>query len=81
MSINRRKFLKIAGLTGLGLSLSAKDFILMSPAEASSGHSLPSSGERLGMAIDVRKLTDAVRYPELRGEIERAFEAQRDHSG
>ena len=59
MSINRRKFLKIAGLTGLGLSLSAKDFILMSPAEASGGHSLPSSGERLGMAIDVNKLTDA----------------------
>ena len=59
MSMNRRKFLKIAGLTGLGLSLNSKDFLLMSPAEASGGHSLPSSGERLGMAIDVRKLTDA----------------------
>jgi Fe-S-cluster-containing dehydrogenase component len=58
MSMDRRKFLKIAGLAGLGLSFSAKDFVLMSPVEASEGHSLPSSGVRLGIAIDVRKLTD-----------------------
>jgi Fe-S-cluster-containing dehydrogenase component len=58
MNIDRRKFLKMAGLAGIGLSI-GPDFILMSPAEASSGHGLPSSGERLGMVIDARKFTDA----------------------
>ncbi|UCH45181.1 MAG: 4Fe-4S dicluster domain-containing protein [Nitrospiraceae bacterium] len=56
--MDRRKFLKMAGIAGIGLGLGS-DFILMSPAEASSGKGLPSSGERLGMVIDMRKLTNA----------------------
>ncbi|UCE72717.1 MAG: twin-arginine translocation signal domain-containing protein, partial [Nitrospiraceae bacterium] len=36
MSMDRRKFLKMAGIAGIGLGLGS-DFILMSPAEASSG--------------------------------------------
>jgi molybdopterin-containing oxidoreductase family iron-sulfur binding subunit len=58
MSMDRRKFLKLLGLAGVGLGIGS-DFVQMSPAEASSGHGLPSSGERLGMVIDARNLTDA----------------------
>ncbi|MBC8413868.1 MAG: 4Fe-4S dicluster domain-containing protein [Nitrospira sp.] len=65
MSVDRRKFLKIAGLASLGLALNPSDFILMSPAEASSGKSLPSSGERLGMTIDVRKFKNDADYQRI----------------
>ena len=56
MSLDRRKFLKLAGLTGIGLGLSATDIFLKNNAEASSGHSSVSTAAvRLAMVIDVSK--------------------------
>jgi len=57
MKIDRRKFLKMAGFTGMGLGLSAADMLFKAPAEASSGHSAVSTAAvRRAMVIDARKL-------------------------
>ncbi|MBI4843378.1 MAG: 4Fe-4S dicluster domain-containing protein [Nitrospirae bacterium] len=56
MRIDRRKFLQIAGLSGIGLGLSAADGLFKGKALASGAHSLPSSGTRLAFVIDVNKI-------------------------
>lgn len=56
MSIDRRKFLKIAGLSGIGLGLSAADSLVKGKAHASEESSLPESGVRLALVIDVGKI-------------------------
>ncbi len=55
MKIDRRKFLKMAGLTGVGLGLSGFELVKPGAIEASSANSLPSSGKRLAMVIDTRR--------------------------
>ncbi|MBI4826702.1 MAG: 4Fe-4S dicluster domain-containing protein [Nitrospirae bacterium] len=56
MSIDRRKFLKIAGLSGIGLGLSAADSLVKGKAHASEESSLPESGVRLALVIDIGKI-------------------------
>ncbi len=57
MIIDRRKFLKFAGLTGIGLGLSGFEIFPKDVLEASTGHSTVSTAAtRLAMVIDVRKL-------------------------
>jgi len=58
MKIDRRKFLKLAGATGIGLGLSAADIFAPGTAvEASSGHSrVSTAATRLAMIIDISKL-------------------------
>ncbi len=55
MSIDRRKFLKLAGLAGVGISLSAAEMMFKGTAAASSSHSKAMAKERLAMVIDMRK--------------------------
>lgn len=60
MSMDRRKFLKIAGLTGLGLGVSAGDMLFRSNASASASHEIAGSKSQLAIVIDVEKFqTDA----------------------
>lgn len=55
MSIDRRKFLKMAGLTGVGLGLSTADILFKGDAVASSAHSKTMAKERFAMVVDIRK--------------------------
>ena len=55
MSIDRRKFLKLAGLAGVGLGLSSTDLLFKDDAAASSSHSKAMAKVRLAMVIDMRK--------------------------
>lgn len=56
MRMNRRKFLKLAGITGMGLGFSAADILLKGTPEASTGHSGGSKAAvRLAMVIDIGK--------------------------
>lgn len=55
MSIDRRKFLKLAGLAGVGLGLSNADLLFKGNAAASSSHSKAMAKDRLAMVIDIRK--------------------------
>jgi molybdopterin-containing oxidoreductase family iron-sulfur binding subunit len=65
MRIDRRKFLKLAGCTGVGLGLSAAD-IFKDTVEASSGHSAVSTAAtRYAMVIDIRKLQTAEDYQRI----------------
>jgi len=65
MKIDRRKFLKLAGCTGIGLGLSATD-MFKGTVEASSGHSAVSTAAvRHAMVIDVRKLQTAEDYQRI----------------
>ncbi len=66
MKIDRRKFLKIAGFSGIGLGLSAADLFLKDTVEASSGHSAVSTAAvRRAMVIDVRKFKTAEDYQRI----------------
>jgi molybdopterin-containing oxidoreductase family iron-sulfur binding subunit len=57
MKIDRRKFLKLTGATGIGLGLSATDIFTKGTVEASSGHSrVSTAATRLAMVIDIGKL-------------------------
>lgn len=58
MRIDRRKFLKLAGLTGIGLSLSGANIFLRQTIgeSAITSHSDSKTFTHLGMVIDVRKL-------------------------
>jgi len=63
MSIDRRKFLKIAGLTGIGLGLSAADLLVKNTAEASvASHAGSRAATRLGLVIDVNKFKSDADY-------------------
>ncbi|MBI5665359.1 MAG: 4Fe-4S dicluster domain-containing protein [Nitrospirae bacterium] len=66
MKIDRRKFLKMAGFTGIGLGLSAADIFVKDTAEASSGHSAVSTAAvRHAMVIDVRKFKTPEDYQKI----------------
>lgn len=65
MSIDRRKFLKIAGLSGIGLGLSAADSMIKGKAHASEESSLPESGVRLALVIDVGKIRTSEDYKRI----------------
>jgi molybdopterin-containing oxidoreductase family iron-sulfur binding subunit len=67
MKIDRRKFLKLAGVTGIGLGLSASDIFAPGTAvEASSGHSrVSTAATRRAMVIDVSKLKTGEDYQRL----------------
>ncbi len=57
MKIDRRKFLKLTGATGIGLGLSATDIFTKGTVEASSGHSrVSTAATRLAMVINIGKL-------------------------
>lgn len=63
MKIDRRKFLKMAGLAGVGIGLSATDMLKIKAADASStAHSVSSASERLAMVIDIGKLRSREDY-------------------
>lgn len=64
MKIDRRKFLKLAGCTGVGLGLSAAD-IFKGKVEASSGPKVSTAAVRHAMVIDVRKLQTAEDYERI----------------
>jgi molybdopterin-containing oxidoreductase family iron-sulfur binding subunit len=53
--MNRRKFLKLAGLAGVGLGLSTTGTLLKGSASASSSHSKAMAKERLALVIDIKK--------------------------
>jgi len=55
--MDRRKFLKLAGLTGIGLGVSGTNIFLREIIDASTGplHSESETSKRLAMVIDVRK--------------------------
>lgn len=55
MKIDRRKFLKIAGLAGAGLGLSGFEILKPGAVEASSASAVPSSGTRLALVIDTQR--------------------------
>jgi molybdopterin-containing oxidoreductase family iron-sulfur binding subunit len=63
--MDRRKFLKMAGLSGIGMGLTATEGLLTGKADASSGHALPESGERLALVIDVRKIKNEDEYKRI----------------
>jgi Fe-S-cluster-containing dehydrogenase component len=66
MKIDRRKFLKMAGLTGVGIGLSATDMLKGKAADASSvAHSESSASERLAMVIDISKLRSREDYSRI----------------
>jgi molybdopterin-containing oxidoreductase family iron-sulfur binding subunit len=64
MSIDRRNFLKLAGLTGIGLSLSAPSILMKSTVDAAKSAAHAGSGEtnQLAMVIDVKKLKTGEDY-------------------
>jgi len=63
MSIDRRKFLKMAGLTGIGLGLSAANILGKGGAEASmESHTVSAAATRLGIVIDVNKFKSPENY-------------------
>jgi molybdopterin-containing oxidoreductase family iron-sulfur binding subunit len=66
MKIDRRKFLKMAGLTGVGIGLSATDMLKGKAADASSmAHSESSASKRLAMVIDISKLRSREDYSRI----------------
>ena len=63
MKIDRRKFLKMAGLAGVGVGLSATDMLKVKTADASTmSHSGSSASERLAMVIDIGKFRSMEDY-------------------
>jgi molybdopterin-containing oxidoreductase family iron-sulfur binding subunit len=63
MKIDRRKFLKMAGLAGVGIGLSSTDMLKGKAAYASSmAHSGSSASERLAMVIDIGKFRSPEDY-------------------
>jgi molybdopterin-containing oxidoreductase family iron-sulfur binding subunit len=64
MKIDRRNFLKMAGLAGAGLGLTAADILKAGTAQASSSaiHSRSSSSKRLAMVIDIKKVRNKEDY-------------------
>jgi molybdopterin-containing oxidoreductase family iron-sulfur binding subunit len=69
MSIDRRDFLRLAGLAGVGLGLSAADLLIRKPADAANimleteeGH---GPATRLGLVIDVKKFRTEADYRKI----------------
>ncbi len=63
MSIDRRKFLKMAGLAGIGLGVSATDMIVGNTANASTAsHTVSEATTRLALIIDVQKFKSDADY-------------------
>ncbi len=66
MKIDRRKFLKLAGLTGIGLGFSGINIFSKDTLEASAGHSSVSKATtRLAMVIDVGKFKTGEDYQRI----------------
>jgi Fe-S-cluster-containing dehydrogenase component len=66
MSMDRRIFLKIAGLTGVGLGLSAADIFVRNTASASmESHTVSAAATRLGIVIDVSKFKTPENYQQI----------------
>jgi Fe-S-cluster-containing dehydrogenase component len=66
MSMDRRMFLKIAGLTGVGLGLSAADIIVRNTASASmESLTVSAATTRLGIVIDVAKFKAPENYQKI----------------
>lgn len=55
----------MAGLSGIGLGLTATEGLLKDKAHASGGHTLPESGERMALVIDVRKIRTDAEYKRI----------------
>lgn len=67
MSMDRRKFLKFAGLTGIGLGLSAPTIFMKGAANASksASHSGAGATNQLAMVIDVEKFKTRADYERI----------------
>ncbi len=66
MSIDRRKFLKIAGLTGIGIGLSAADLLVRNAVDASvASHAGSMAATRLALVIDVSKFKNEESYKNI----------------
>jgi len=65
MSIDRRKFLKLAGLAGVGFGLSTADTLFKGNALASSSHSGRMAKERFAMVIDTKKFRTKEDYQRI----------------
>jgi molybdopterin-containing oxidoreductase family iron-sulfur binding subunit len=65
MSMDRRKFLKIAGLSGVGLGLSAVDIFGKNIANASVSHTASGATTRLAIVIDVNGFKTGADYKRI----------------
>jgi molybdopterin-containing oxidoreductase family iron-sulfur binding subunit len=66
MKMDRRDFLRVAGIACAGLGLSALDIFSRGEIEASTGvSSLPNTGTRLAIVIDVRKFKTPEDYQRI----------------